>query len=183
MQPYDVAMIAVLACATLFGFHKGLVWQIAALSSLTVSGWVAARFHPRLAAYIDQPAPFNRLIAMLIIYLVTSLTIWLALRFASRAIERMKLKAFDRQLGALVGAANGLLLCLAITFFTVTLSERGHEAVRSSRSGFYFAQLVQRADAMMPNDIHAVVDPYLREFEQQLRPAARVPNPGPLGRP
>lgn len=181
MQPYDVAMIAVLACGTLFGFHKGLVWQIAALSCLAVSGWAAARFHPRLAPYIGQPAPFDRLIAMLVIYVVTSLVIWLALGFVSRAIERMRLKAFDRQLGAIVGAANGLLLCLAITFFTVSLSESGKGAVRVSRAGFYSAQLIGCANSLLSKDTRAVVDPYLREFEQQLRPATG-PQAGPLGR-
>ena len=88
MHPYDVAMIAVLACATLFGLHKGLAWQIAALSSLVVSGWAATHLNGRLAPYISQPAPFDRLIAMLVIYLLTSLAIWLALGLVARAIER-----------------------------------------------------------------------------------------------
>jgi membrane protein required for colicin V production len=173
MQPYDIAMLAVLACATLFGLHKGLAWQVAALSSLAVSGWAAARFSDRLAPYIKQPAPLDRFIAMLVIYLLTSLAIWLALAAVSRAIERVRLKTFDRQLGALVGVANGLLLCLAITFFTVTLSDRGRESVHASLSGIYLARLIELADVFIPKNVHAQVDPYLREFEQQLQPAAR----------
>ena len=36
------------------------------------------------------------------------------------AIDRVKLNEFDRQMGALVGFAKGVLLCIAITFFAVT---------------------------------------------------------------
>lgn len=99
---------------------------------------------------------------------MTSLGIWLALRLVSRAIERVRLKAFDRQIGALVGAANGLMLCLAITFFTVTMSEQGRESVRASRAGFYSACLLRRVDTLLPQVLHAAIDPFLHEFERQL---------------
>ena len=42
-------------------------------------------------------------------------------RLVSRLIDRVKLKDFDRQFGALLGLAKGSLLCMLITFFSVTL--------------------------------------------------------------
>ena len=44
MQPYDIVMIVVLAGATLFGFWKGMAWQIASLASLVLSTFVAWHF-------------------------------------------------------------------------------------------------------------------------------------------
>lgn len=187
MQPYDVAMLAVLAAATVFGFLKGMAWQIASLASLVASYFASLHFSGLLAPYVHQPEPLNRFIAMLVIYLATSLAIWLAFRGVSQAIARVKLKEFDRQVGGLFGAAKGVLLCVAITFFAVTLSAKGRELVLASRSGHYIAQLLQRANPIMPPEIHALLDPYLRQLETELQPAEGVqpsllptPRRGPL---
>ena len=37
MQTYDMLMLVVLVGATVFGFWKGMAWQIASLASLVVS--------------------------------------------------------------------------------------------------------------------------------------------------
>lgn len=173
MQPYDLVMLLVLAAATLFGFVKGMAWQVASLASLVASYFVSLRFSGALAPYIKQPEPLNRFIAMLVLYLATSLAIWLAFRTVSQAIARVRLKEFDRQVGGLIGAAKGILLCVAITFFVVSLSQQGREAVLASRSGHYIARLIQRADPIMPPEIHAVLDPYLRKLEAELEPPGR----------
>ena len=60
--------------------------------------------------------PLNRFIAMFIIYLVCALVIWGIFRLVSGFIDRLKLKEFDRQMGAVVGLIKGGLLCIAITF-------------------------------------------------------------------
>ena len=41
MQTYDLLMLLVLVCATIFGFWKGMAWQLASLASLVVS-YIAA---------------------------------------------------------------------------------------------------------------------------------------------
>ena len=63
MQTYDFLMIAVLAAATIFGFWKGLAWQVASLASLVVSYFVALRFAGRLAPMISKHEPWNKLLA------------------------------------------------------------------------------------------------------------------------
>lgn len=182
MQPYDIAMLAVLAAATLFGFVKGMAWQVASLASLAASYLVSLRFSGLLAPYIKQPEPLNRFIAMLVLYLATSLAVWLAFRAVSQAMARVRLKEFDRQVGGLFGAAKGILLCVAITFFIVTLSEKGRDLVLASRSGDYIARLIQRADPIMPPEIHAVLDPYLRQLEAELEPAGDRAGEGRAGK-
>lgn len=168
MQAYDVIMIGILAGATLFGFVKGMAWQIASLASLVASYFAALRFSPLLASYLRQPEPLNRFVAMLLIYLLTSLAIWLAFRQVSQFIARVQLREFDRQVGGLFGAAKGALLCAAITFFAVSLSEKSRETALASRSGVYVARLIQQAGPVMPKEIHAVLEPYLRELDDRL---------------
>ncbi|MBI3465656.1 MAG: CvpA family protein, partial [Planctomycetes bacterium] len=146
MDGYDLLMLVVLIGATVFGGMKGMAWQIASVASLGVSYLVSLKFSSQLAPMFGEQAPWNRFLAMLVLYLATSLAIWIAFRFVARFIERVKLKEFDRQVGALVGFAKGVLLCVAITFFVVTLSETARDAVLKSRSGRYIAVLLNKVD-------------------------------------
>jgi membrane protein required for colicin V production len=109
--------------------------------------------------------------------------IWLAFRVVAGFIDRVRLKEFDRQMGALCGAAKGVLVCVAITFFAVTLSSKARGAVLHSRSGYYIALLLERANAVMPKELHEVLDPYLNKLEHGLDPSDQPPvqTPPPTG--
>lgn len=172
MQIYDMIMIGVLVGAAAFGTIKGLAWQVAALASLVVSYFVALRFSPQLAEWFGEHTPWNRFAAMALLYLLTGAGIWYLFRFVNDFMNRLKLREFDRQLGLLFGAAKGVALCVVITFFAVTLSDRSRDSVLASRSGHYIAVLLARADAVMPPELHQVLDPYLHRLERELQPAA-----------
>ncbi len=170
MQIYDICMLAVLGAATLFGAWKGMAWQVASTASLVVSYGVALKFSAPLAHHFGQQAPLNRFLAMFVLFAGTSLAIWLVFRLVAGFINRVRLREFDRQMGALFGAAKGVLLCVAITFFAVTLSAPARAAVLKSRSGYYIAVLLDRADGVMPQELHEVLDPYLKQLEKELDP-------------
>jgi len=172
MQTYDILMLGVLVCMTAFGTIKGFAWQVAALASLIVSYFVSLRFSPALATMLGDHAPWNRFAAMGLLYLGTGGGIWYLFRFVTDFMNRLKLRDFDRQLGAAFGAAKGVLVCVVITFFAVTLSATARESVLASRSGHYIALLLSKADAVMPSELHEVLDPYLRKLERELEPAA-----------
>ncbi len=182
MQTYDIIMLAVLAGSTLFGFVKGMAWQLASLASLFVSYLVALNFSHLLAPHLGKQEPLNRFAAMLVLYLGTSLAIWLVFRVVAGAIDRVKLKEFDRQVGGLFGAAKGVLLCVVVTFFAVSLSEEIREHILFSRSGHYIAVLLDKADGVIPEDLHEVLDPYLHKLDEQLDPrSARRPEDDETG--
>ena len=179
MQPYDTIMLVVLGAATVFGFWKGLAWQIASLASLVVSYFVALRFSGVIAPIFGDNAPLNRFIAMLVIYLVTSLVIWILFRAVGGAIDRLKLREFDRQIGALFGFAKGVLLCVAITFFAVTLTGPDQrEQILASRSGYYIGVLLDRSHSVIPEELHEVLHPYLHKIEKTLDPDATFDEQG-----
>lgn len=177
MQTYDLLMIAVLAAATIFGFWKGLAWQVASLASLVVSYFIALRFAGRLAPMISKHEPWNKFVAMLVIYAAASLAIWMVFRLVAGFIDRVKLKEFDRQMGALVGFAKGVLFCIAITFFAVTiLSQDKRERIIASTSGRCIVKILGHADAVAPPEIKGVVGPLIEKVEQRLDPNYQ-PNP------
>ena len=171
LQPYDFLMIRS-ACPLrrCFGVLKGMAWQLAALASLVVSGLVAAHFSGQIAPYFGAEAPWNLCLAMLVLYVATSLVIWLVFRVVSSAIDRVQLKEFDRQLGGLFGAVKGVLWCVVITFFAVTLSEPGRQAVLKSHSGYYIAVLTARGVPLLPQEVRAVLGKYIDELDRRLDP-------------
>ena len=177
MQTYDLVMLAVLVFATIFGFWKGLAWQVASLASLVVSYFAALKFADKLAPMVSEHAPFNKFAAMLIIYAGTSLAIWMIFRVVAGAIDGIKLKEFDRQMGALVGFAKGVLICIAITFFALSLlSQVQREKIIASRSGHYIVQVLDKAEAVAPPEIKGVITPYIERINQQFDPNYQ-PNP------
>jgi membrane protein required for colicin V production len=179
MQTYDLLMLLVLVCATMFGFWKGMAWQLASLASLVVSYFAALKFSERLAPTFGSTAPWNRFVAMLAIYVITSFMIWTAFRLISGVIDKVKLETFDKQLGAMFGFAKGVLLCIAVTFFAVTLLPPAQgEMIVGSQSGKYIAQFLSKADAVMPPEIHQVIDPYLNKVQERLNPNRQASWPG-----
>lgn len=172
MHGYDIVMLAILFLATVFGAWKGMAWQIASLASIVVSGFVAVQYSPALAPMLSNQAPWNRFLAMLVLFLITSLAVWLIFRVVSRVIDRVRLKEFDRQAGALLGLLKGVLICVLITFFAVTLSPSAREMVLASRSGYYIAVLIERADPFLPSEAREVVGEHLEELRRRLNPEA-----------
>ena len=183
IQPYDILMLAVLVLTTVFGAWKGMAWQIASLSSLVVSCLVALRFSGPLAPYISQHEPWNRFLAMLLLYLVTSLVIWMVFRLVAGMIDRVELREFDRQVGALFGLFKGTLLCLVVTFFAVTLSEGARQSILKSRSGYYIALMIERGTPAMPQEVRDVLGKYIEQLDRKLDPNTPADeSPGLSGR-
>jgi membrane protein required for colicin V production len=146
-----------------------VAWQIASLASFVLSYFVALRFGDQLAPHLGEQAPWNKFCAMLILYIATSFVVWLCFRVVAGAIDRVRLKEFDRQLGAMFGLAKGGLLCMAITLFTVSLLPGYRDPILSSKSGQYIARMIEKAQPVMPPEIHKLLDPYINSFEEQNR--------------
>lgn len=178
MESYDIIMLAVVGLATFFGFIKGFAWQLASLASLVLSYICALRFADQLAPHLNADPRWNKYLAMLVIYVGTSFAVWMAFRYVSGAIDRVKLREFDRQMGGLVGLGKGVLLCTVITFFAVTLSEQSRGAVLRSKSGVYIAEFLHKAKPIMPPELSQLLKPHIERIEQGLDPMQ--PGPAPL---
>ncbi|MCC9644053.1 CvpA family protein [Rhodopirellula sp. JC740] len=173
MQTYDILMTIILVGATLLGAIRGFAWQLASIASIVVSYTVAYRYREPFSQNIHAAPPWNQFLAMFILFVGTSFVIWVALRMVSGMIDRMRLKEFDRQIGALFGLAKGALLCTVITLFAMTLfGERTQQAIVASESGRLIARVLDESDSIMPPELHGVVRPYLDQFSEDESGAA-----------
>lgn len=169
MQSYDVLMLLVLVAAGLWGYWKGFVWQLASLASIFFSYFLAFGLRVQVAKLIDADPPWNMFAAMGIVYLLSSLVIWIGTGFSSAVLEGFKLKDFDRQIGATFGVAKGMIFCLLITFFAVTLlGTRQQENICNSYSGRFIAKMLKSSGGLIPQEMAAVIDPFLTPFQEKL---------------
>lgn len=177
MQAYDIAMLVVLLGTAAWGFMKGLAWQLASIASFVVSYFVAMALKGTVAPLLPGEPPLNNVLAMLILFVVTSLAVWVGFRFVSETIEKVKLKEFDRQIGALFGLAKGVLYCVAITLFAATLLTEQREAIVGSRSGYYISHLLTKADPLLPEGVKEAIEPYVAKLDgaETSAPPASLP--------
>jgi len=169
MSAYDLFMLVVFAAAVLFGLWKGLAWQVASLAAIFASYFVAITFYGVLAPKISAEEPWNNFLAMFILYLGTSFAVWIAFGFVRKFLDELELKGFDRQAGAILGAAKGALLCIVITLFAVTLlGESWRKSICQSKSGYYIASAIDSLRAFVPEQYHETVDPYINNFNSAM---------------
>lgn len=169
MHPYDILMLIILASALIFGAIKGFAWQVASLASIVVSYVVASYFRHDVAKWINAQPPWNMFLAMLLLYFGTSLAIWMLFRLISSSIDKIRLKEFDRQLGAGFGLLKGAALCCIVTMFAMTLLGPNQKtAIAKSKSGHYIAQALAQAGSIMPDEVKQVIGPYIDNVEREL---------------
>lgn len=178
MQGYDLFMIIILAAAVIWGAWKGLAWQVASLASVVLSYIAALSFRQPLAALLSQQVelvpPLDTGLAMLILFLGTSLVVWVGFNLVSESIQKLKLKEFDRQVGALLGLAKGVLLCTVITLLAVTIvSDQQRQQIYNSRSGYYISVLLNKVQPILPPEVQSRLQPYEENLEKNV-----VPRPG-----
>lgn len=171
MEIYDILMLIILVVAVVFGAAKGMAWQIASIASLVVSYFVAVQFNEPVANFIKVEAPFNKLAAMLLLYLGTSLAIWIGFGFVRSYIEKMSLKEFDRHAGALLGAITGVMLCVSLTLFAATLldDDQGRQYVTRSKSGAYITRGINQFQSAFPPAVHEVLEPYIKRLNEEMQ--------------
>jgi membrane protein required for colicin V production len=169
-------MLIVLGMSTIFGAIKGLSWQIASLASILVSYVVSYRYRFQVAEMIEAKPPWNMFLAMLILYVGTGFVIWVGFRLMSGFIDSLRMKDFDRHLGALFGFGKGLIFCLLITMFAMSLlGPNQRSAICKSRSGYYIATALDKGAGILPREISEVVGPYLAKLDNTLKEGGVMP--------
>jgi membrane protein required for colicin V production len=153
LNVFDFVVVGILVFVTIRGSASGLVGQVVSLASVAIGWVVAARCNTLLGPMLPIEEPWNRYVAMVMLFV----GVWLVFRLFNAvicaALKKMRIKEFDRQLGALVGFLKGLFVCMVITFFAVSFSEVSRSYVLSSKSGHYLALLIDKTGALIPADM------------------------------
>ena len=186
MSFYDIVILVVLGGAVWFGFWKGLAWQVASVAAVCVSYIVAVNFREPVSQFIQAEEPWNRIGAMLVLFLGTSIVIWIIYGRIKGTIKQLELKGFDRQAGALLGAIKGGLLAMVITIFSVSLlGKSAHDSIHTSKFGPYVISGISKVSAIVPAELYQYIQPHVENFHEQIghngtRPISSYPNAATL---
>ena len=163
-QVFDFIVLILIGYLTLRGAMRGIVAQIMSIVSIVASWIIAVKFSPVVAPMVSDEPPWNKLIAMLILFIASYLAIWLIRGLLDDILKAIRLKNADSSLGALLGFAKGVLLCLIITFFLVIFSPTSRDFVLESISGKYFAAGIEKISVMIPEDVKEVLSNSIAKF-------------------
>lgn len=165
MTGYDILMIVILVASLVHGAWRGMIWQIAPIVSLVLAYIVALPVSAQIAHWFGNEAPTNQYIAMLVVYLAVSLLVYVVASLFKGLLAKIRLEEYDRHIGSLLGGVKGLLVCMALTFFLVTLSESARDTVLRSQSGYLAAVVMDAVHPVMPPKFHELLEPYIHGLD------------------
>lgn len=147
---FDIIILAILIYFTLRGAAKGMVWQLAGIAGIVLCFVFADAISAFAGPYVALEPPLNNWIVLFGAYVVFTFISYLIAGQITEYLAKVKLKEFDRHLGAVFGFVKGVILSLIITFLAVTMSEDMRAALKESRSGVAAAKIVKTVHPYLP---------------------------------
>lgn len=171
---YDLLMLLIVIVAVMQGAWRGMAWQLAPIASLVLGYLISYPLSTTLAEHFGPP-PLNRLWAMIAIYLVVSLVVYMIARSIRHSLEKVKLVEFDRHLGAMLGGVKGVLFTVVLTVGLVSVSAQAREIILKSESSTISARLMNTISPILPKPLNDLVAPYVKTLNDHLPDIADSP--------
>jgi len=126
----DVAVGGAVLLAAALGFWSGFVWQLIRIGSLVFAVWFSSYYHRAVAASLgDSLSESARHIASWVFLFAAALIMChIAFLLLRPFIGRLKPRVSDRILGAVLGAAKGMLICGALVLAVLHYAPPGDSA-------------------------------------------------------
>jgi len=172
----DLIVLALLGGLLLYGVIRGFVHQLAGVLFLVVGIFVARRYYLDLAAVLQKAFDLGKPIdefagfaGILVGVIVIGALVAILLR---GALEKLKLLAYDRFLGGVLGALKGaLVVVLAQNVMMDLLGSEGSipEAIDESVSWSVSKPVMEKALPLLPEAFREK----LREGRDKVKPSAK----------
>jgi uncharacterized membrane protein required for colicin V production len=160
MTIYDMAMIGAVIAGVVWGFWRGITWQLASIASL-VLGYSASRtLSEQLAPHFPGEPVVARALAMIVIYAAVSGGVFLVAWIVRTTLRKLQFEAYDRHLGMMLGAIEGGLLGLIVTLFVVSLAPQTRGPIFSSFTGKLVGQVMATLGPVLPGEARRVLAPF-----------------------
>jgi membrane protein required for colicin V production len=160
MTIYDAVMGALVVSGMVWGAWRGIVWQVASISSLVLGYAVAHQLSPQLAPHFPGEPVVARAEAMLAIYAAVSGGIFLAAWMVRSTLRKLRFEAFDRHLGMVMGGIEGALLGLVGTLFIVSLDQPLRAPIFASPTGQIVSRVMDSVGPVLPDEARQALAPF-----------------------
>jgi membrane protein required for colicin V production len=160
MTVYDALMAGVVVAGMVWGAWKGIIWQVATISSLVLGYAVAHQLSPQVAVHFPGEPVVARAEAMLAIYAAVSGGIFLGAWLIRSTLRQLRFEAFDRHLGMIMGGIEGALLGLVATLFVVSLDEPLRAPIFASPTGQIVSRVMNSVGPVLPSEVRDELAPF-----------------------
>ena len=149
----DWALLAVLALSIVVGVVRGFIYEVLSLLGWVVAYFAAQWFAPQLAPSlpIGTPGSAAQHAAAVAHVLIQGLIVWgLGVRGLRMMVHARPRRGVDRLLGAVFGAARGMVLLLAVASVVMLTPLRQSPAWQQSRGAVWLAEGLGMVKPLLP---------------------------------
>lgn len=115
-------LLALPLCYLIFvGWKKGLVREVATLAGVLLGVWASIHLSQQLAPMLGLDGESAALIAFIVTFLLALVVAYLMGRVVEGLMKAVKLSVVNRLLGALLGAAEALIILSVLLNFVVMI--------------------------------------------------------------
>lgn len=160
MTIYDAVMAALVVSGMVWGAWRGIIWQVASISSLVLGYAVSHQLSPQLAPHFPGEPVVARAEAMMAIYAAVSGGIFLAAWMVRSTLRKLRFEAFDRHLGMVMGGIEGALLGLVGTLFVVSMDQPLRAPIFASPTGQIVSRVMDSVGPVLPEEARQELAPF-----------------------
>ena len=169
----DLVALAILLYCAVKGASRGLLsqlsWVIALLLCFKFSGTLA----PRIEPMIGVAPPLKQWLAMLAVYVGLCGVSFVVAGMLSSWMAKAKIIDFDKHLGGILGFVKGVIICMTIMFFAITMSVPMRNTVSQTYSGYAAAIILHNSRhliPLLPENAVPTVRNVIDNFNKSLQP-------------
>lgn len=146
----DLVVLGVLLYCAVRGASRGLLsqlsWVIALLLCFKFSGTLA----PAIEPMIGVDPPLKQWLAMLTVYVGLCGVSFVVAGMLSSWMAKAKIIDFDKHLGGILGFVKGVIICMTVMFFAITMSSPMRQIVSQTYSGYGAALILHNSKYLIP---------------------------------
>ncbi len=154
IPPFDIFVVIFLLYCVFMGAKRGLFLQITSIIALLAGWYISSRYSEDFASYLHLRSVFSGNAARVVTFLVVMFGVSILGKIISGMFIGGVLKEVNRQMGALFGFLKGLIVCLIITYFAVTISSWTRNFILESRSGTMMIKIYGYIEKKIPDNAH-----------------------------
>jgi len=169
----DLVMLGVLLFCAVRGASRGLLsqlsWVIALLLCFKFSGTLA----PAIEPMIGVDPPLKQWLAMLAVYVGLCGVSFVVAGMLSSWMAKAKIIDFDKHLGGILGFVKGVVICMTVMFFAITMSPPMRQIVSQTYSGYAAALILHNSKyiiPLLPENAIPTVQNVIDNFNKSLQP-------------
>ena len=173
-QILDLIVLGILLFCAVRGAARGLMSQLAWAVALLLCFKFSGTLSPAIEPFIPAEPPLRQWIAMLVIYVGLCGATFVAAGVVEGWLEKVNLIEFDRHLGGLLGLVKGIIFCMTMMYFLITISPSMREIVGKTWSGYGAAVILSHSQFLLklvPEHSVSDVQHVIERFNQNLQPA------------